>query len=169
MTPVYQTIVDKELGDCIRAVIATLLDKSIINVPHFLEFKDNWYEELEEYLAKEGYKAGCNLYNKNYIRLLHPIDSCFEKEKFYKPAMLNKTNLKKEESINGYYFASVLSPGYFNYKDGINSHTHAVVIDSNFNIVHDPNPRYKGILEYPLANLLKYNGITLVWIIKKIK
>jgi len=169
MTPVYQTIIDGGLGDCMRAVIASLLDKSIEEVPHFLEFGERWYDTLDEYLDVEGYTCGINLYNKNYLRLINPKESCFKEEKFYNPRILTKTTLNKRFNFNGHYFASVLSPGYFNYKDGIDAHTHAVVIDNNFNIVHDPNPNYKGILEYPLAKLLGYNGITNVWCINKKK
>ena len=46
---------------------------------------------------------------------------------------------------------------------------HAVLIDNNFNIVHDPNPNYKGILKYPLADILGYNGIIKVDGFKKMR
>lgn len=167
MIPVYQTIFDNKIGDCMRAILCTLLDKSISDIPNFLEYGDNWYEEMGNYLDKEGYTNGINLFNKNYLRLCNPKEHCFTQEKYYNPRILTKSNLKKVFNFNGYYFASVLSPGYFNYKDGIDGHTHAVIIDSNCNIVHDPNPAYKNIIEYPLAKLLKYNGVINVWCINK--
>jgi hypothetical protein len=65
------------------------------------------------------------------------------------------------------FFASVLSPKYFNYTSGFTA-THAVLIDKDYNIVHDPNPAYQEILNYPLANLLGYNGILDVYLINPV-
>lgn len=62
MTPVYQTQFYSEdprvYGDCTRAVIASLLDLPVSEVPHFLEVADGkvgpYYDLIEEFLAARG-------------------------------------------------------------------------------------------------------------------
>ena len=71
--------------------------------------------------------------------------------------------LYREEGVNGYFFATVLSPNYFTLTNYLAAH--AVVIDRDYNIVHDPNPSYKNIKGYPLRKLLGYNGIIDVFLI----
>lgn len=165
MIKIYQTIIDKGRGNCMQAAIASLFDLNIENVPNFIEYKDGWFSPLYKFLETQNYSYEGMLHNKNYSRMLTPTFRCFNEEKWHMPSILTKTNLKKNEGVNGYFFASVLSPKYFNYKDGIEKHTHAVIIDKNYNIVHDPNPEYEKIFKYPLADLLKYNGIIDVFLI----
>lgn len=42
MKPVYQTIIDKEIGDCQRAAAASLFELKIEQVPHFILFNEKW-------------------------------------------------------------------------------------------------------------------------------
>ncbi len=45
--------------------------------------------------------------------------------------------------------------------------THAVIIDKNYNIVHDPNHNNEGLSSYPMAEELGYNGIINIYLINK--
>jgi len=159
MIPVYQKIVETGKGDCMRAVICSLIgEPDIETVPNFIEF-NSWYEEMHRFLKDRGFKLhGGGLINKYYTMLTNPSGSCFKEIKWHKPSLLNRTNIKKLEGIDGFLWGSVLSPKFITAKNGY-FNTHAVVIDKELNIVHDPNPEYKGILEYPLSKMLKYNGI----------
>jgi len=158
MIKIYQTIVDKGHGNCMQAAIASLFDLSLNDVPNFIEYKDGWFSPLWELSQNLGYEYQGMLHNKNYNKLLHPTADCFKVTKFHKKSILNLTNLKNEVGVNGLFFASVLSPKYCSLNDGFHS-THAVIIDKKYNIVHDPNPEYEKLIKYPLADLLKYNGI----------
>lgn len=43
MHKVYQTIVDKGRGDCMRAAIASMFELDILQVPHFLMFGNKYF------------------------------------------------------------------------------------------------------------------------------
>lgn len=164
MIKTYQTIIDKGHGNCMQAAIASLFNITLEAVPNFIEYKDGWFSPLWEFLQSQNYSYQGMLHNKNYSKLLHPTDDCFKVINYHKKSTLTLTNLKNETGVNGLFFASVLSPKYCNLNDGFHS-THAVIIDKKCNIVHDPNPEYNSILKYPLADLIKYNGIIDVFII----
>lgn len=60
MTPIFQTIVDPERGDCMRATIASLFDLEIVQVPHFQLFKEEWFSVMYYFLYALGYDYnGC--------------------------------------------------------------------------------------------------------------
>ena len=154
MTKIYQGVVDNVKGDCIRAVVASLLDKDLLEVPHFLEY-ESWFSEFRKYLSDEGYKFYGMLHNAQGENVL---------EEFH------LRSLKNFEGIDGYFYGSVYSPMYFDLEEYRNhgvSATHAVVIDTNYNIVHDPNPFNKEVKIYPLAEEIGHNGIINVWLIRK--
>ena len=159
MTPVYQTIIGRgdgngPLGNCMQAVIASLLDLPLEEVPHFLLWGNRWYLCFEEFLLSKGYEDYGYIWN-NY-RVGHigedelrgikslPLENC---------------------GVKGYFYAAVYSPGFFNAEEFCEnpflSPTHAVIIDNKFNIVHDPNPNYKiGETKYPFSNCMGgYNGV----------
>ena len=167
MKKVFQTIVDNKHGNCMQAAIATLFNKKLEEVPNFIE-QDEYFKPLHKFITDNGYSYDGILYNKNYTNLLSPSQSCFKKVIWSKHSVITKKRLYKENGINGLFYAGVLSPKYFNWSSGTTI-THAVIIDRDYNIVHDPNYDYKNILEYPLKNLLGYNGIIDVLLINKIK
>jgi hypothetical protein len=146
-----------------QAAIASLFEKSLDKVPNFIEF-ESYFPPLHKFILENGYEYHGTLFNKNYSNLLSPTDGCFNVAKWYKPYKMTKKRLYNELGVNGYFCASVLSPKYFNWHDGRNS-THAVIIDKDYNIVHDVNPEYQKILQYPLSDILRYNGIIDVYII----
>jgi len=164
MIQVYQNIIDQGNGDCMQAVMASLFEKSMNEVPHFISLGKNWFSEFYKFVNDNGYSYDGTLNNKRYSKILSPNQSCFEIKKYYKWSIITKSNLHKELGINDLFFASVLSPRYT--KSILKKHiTHAVIIDKNFNIVHDPNPEYKNIIKYPIADIIGYKGIIYIYLI----
>lgn len=152
MKKVYQQNVSNVNGDCMRAAIASLFDEEIENVPNFIENGTEWWNIFENYFKSKGYKEVTYLYN--------PV---------MWPGVLPEFSLDRIndfKGVNGIFYGSVCSPTY-NPNGDLSGITHAVLIDKNFNIVHDPNPNFKDIkITYPLHD--KYNGIRQIEIFEKI-
>ena len=109
MIPVDQTIIDSTRGNCHQAVVASLLEVELIQVPHFVLYDgDKWFDVYYYF-----FKA----FNYDYSGFGQP----------------DKRGLKKEDSIGGYFDACVKSKTF-------PDKNHAVVIDLNGVVVHDPNP-----------------------------
>lgn len=119
MKKVYQKNVTSKNGDCMQAVVASLFEVELDTVPKFIEFGIKWYSELYKYFYDRGFD-----FNPFY-RTECTIP-------FYLEA------LKHDNGIDGYFYASVQSQTF---KDG----THAVIVDINLNVVHDPNPNQSCI------------------------
>ena len=64
MKKVYQTIVDKGLGNCMQAVIASLLDLELIEVPNFITFGRKWYAAFNLFLESRNLKLIKILYSE---------------------------------------------------------------------------------------------------------
>jgi hypothetical protein len=167
MKKVYQTIVNKGYGNCMQAAIASLMNKDLDDVPNFISFNELWYEEMRNYLNTLGYDITGYLWNKNYNRLVNPTGYCFKEPKWHEPSMLTLKNIRENGGVDGFFYATVLSPKYFNYTDGFHQR-HAVICDLNCHIVHDPNPEYSELISYPLSNLLGHNGIVDILKINKL-
>lgn len=118
MKKVFQTIVDKGKGNCMQAVVASLFEYSLDEIPNFIEFdgvKDTSSQfELIKFLRSKGY------------------DYCYINRKTEDTTEFLKEIAKFDGGINGYFYASVPSQTF----EGV---SHAVIIDSNLNVVHDPN------------------------------
>ncbi len=57
MTPVMQTIVDAEKGNCMQASIASLLDMELEQVPNLIEMdEDIWPDIFVDWLWANGYE-----------------------------------------------------------------------------------------------------------------
>lgn len=60
MTPIYQDKFNNTFpyggGNCLQACIASLLDKPLEAVPHFMLFGKEWYTALSIYLDSVDYK-----------------------------------------------------------------------------------------------------------------
>lgn len=153
MVPVYQTIFNTTNGNCVAAIVASMLHLNIEDVPNFVETDDYW-KAYDEFMLTKGYE-----YNGYLINPSRPLPE-EEKQKY---EHFRGEQLPSFGDINGCYDATVFSPGYFDaekYKNDPDYKpvTHAILVDRQFNIVHDPNPKYKGI-KYPLTDELGYNGI----------
>lgn len=121
MKKVYQTTVDKGKGNCMQAAIASLLELSLDEVPNFIEFdgkeKTSSSLELMKFLKEKGY---------DYCYINRREDHGHGTEFLKKVA-------KFDGGISGFLYASVPSQTF----KGVG---HAVVIDLDLNVVHDPNP-----------------------------
>lgn len=111
MKPVYQAIVDSERGDCTRAVIASILEIELEQVPHFNLFgSGRWFEIFYYFMMSNGWK--------------------YEGQKY--PARPNRlpeyTILSESDSIKGCFYASVPSKTF-------PGKSHAVVMDMNWTVV----------------------------------
>lgn len=116
MTPVFQSIVDKGRGDCMRAAVASLFDLELVQVPHFILF-ERYFEVYWAFLRGIGYSyKGCGY--PTGIKMGHDI--------------------KHHGTIGGYVYGVVNSKTF----PGV---THAVVLDENGVVVHDPNPNQKWL------------------------
>ncbi len=162
MIKVYQTIIDKGHGNCMQAAIASLFELPLEEVPHFLEFKDEWFSIFHKFIFNKGYKFDGTLYNYNQWRLINKRKNeptLSHRTRFYK--------LKHMEGVRGYFYASVYSPLYYNVNDKLPI-THAVIINKNCNIIHDVNPLNANVKKYPENKYLRYNGILNVYMINPI-
>lgn len=112
MTPVFQEIVDKGDGDCFRAAVASILDLTIEQVPHFIRYPNStWFHMYWHFLRffNWEYAGNCS------------IDA--------------DRGIREEDSLNGYFIATVPSHTYPG--SGV---THSVIMDLQGIIAHDPNP-----------------------------
>ena len=164
----YQTIIDPGKGNCVAACISSMFNLTIDEVPKFLP-DENQFTEIISFMELKGYEyVGC-LHNQKFQTFYWTnFENCFKPIITCKSQSLNKINLKKLSDVDGVYLATVLSPKYYSYRKNTEAF-HAVLIDKDFNIIHDPNPNYKGILKYPLADILGYNGIIRVDGFKKMR
>jgi hypothetical protein len=154
MNKAFQTISGNGKGNCMQAVIASLLDLEIDKVPNFAEhFNGDWVQVRNDFLEKYGYKEIIILVNPN-----------IEGWEVYKDTDICLSNLHKYKGIEGFFDASVASPKYWE-KDKT---THALVVDNKCNIVHDPEKDYQSLEKYPMADEIGFNGIRQVVIIEGI-
>ncbi len=121
MKKVYQENVDKGNGDCARAVIASLFDKELHEVPEFKPDHNQGFE-LMKFFHSQGYDF-CYVNRREDEHILDSGKSCPTIEEV----------AKFDGGINGYFYASVDSRTF-------EDTSHAVIVDINLNIVHDPNP-----------------------------
>lgn len=113
MRRVHQTITEKGKGNCVRATIASLMNKSIDEVPEF-PVDDKQSIAVMDYFFKEGYEPTW-IYKSQYNTM----------------EMIAIARLDK--GLGGYFYATVKSKTFENT-------LHAVVVDTNLNVVHDPHP-----------------------------
>lgn len=118
MIAVDQTIFDKGRGNCQQAVVASLLNLELCQVPHFRLFPEStWFTFYYWFLYAAGWK---------YVGYSEASNSLLE----------------DGGDINGYFEACVPSK---NYPPEMKI-THAVIIDRTGLVVHDPYPgkKYQG-------------------------
>lgn len=135
-----------------QAAIATLFGKELDDVPNFIEHGEDWSTVFFNYAMSEGYRFEATLYNFD----AHP-DINRDGNRF--------DELKDYEGVNGLFYAAVFSPGFY-HPDQKSPVKHAVLVDKELNIVHDPNPNYEGIEKYPRADEIGCGGITEVFILE---
>lgn len=152
MHKVYQSIICPEKGDCFRAAVASLLELQLEEVPNFVEYK-RWYSMFLDFLSQRGYLEEEYLENE----LMNPLAN----EEF------SFKQLQNYSGVSGYFIGIVYSP-LFNKGANPRGVLHALIIDKNFNIVHDPNSlNVPDETIYPSSHL--YNGIKSIYVITKNK
>lgn len=167
MKLIHQRIIDERRGDCIQCCLCSLLDLNYEDIPDLFSsgVMGFWYS-VERALEDNGYWIRTELYNPIIDDLYKPTDYCFNpRPKFDDEYSLDR--LSEYEGVNRLYIGIVLSPKYFKWYDDLWSATHAVIVNEDCSIVHDPNPNYMDLNEYPLARVLGYNGVTKVYVIEK--
>lgn len=172
MTPVFQRVVDKGTGDCLRACVCSLLDKIPEEIPNFFDYNEetgssDFWMNYEHYLRKFGYEQVTVLYNPKLVYLDNPTEYCREKCRQV-PSLLLPV-LHNYEGVDNYYIGIVHSPAYTNNGEPPHAHTHAVIVNDCYSIVHDPNPNNSDVIMYPYAELIGYNGIRNIYVIQKIQ
>lgn len=137
VTPVYQTIFGSPHGNCVSAVIASILDLPISTLPNFIEEHDKQSRSLvgvvEDFLSSRGLKL---------IRVEFAEDSPLD---------------RAYVGYNEYVVLCGLSPRSTSGKKMY----HAVVGKTKgygFDIVHDPHPDNTGLVGVPDS---------VWWIVKK--
>ena len=55
MKKIYQRIDDPRHGDCYKCAIASILDLEYEDVPHFIEFGEDWLLEAQKFFKEHGY------------------------------------------------------------------------------------------------------------------
>lgn len=117
---------DGRPGDCLRACVATITDRALLEVPHFVELGDAWWDVLRGYVKR--WSLG-----KYEIQWFPP-----------RPQPRNTDDLTLGESW-GY------EPGYAVILAGPSPRGdfgHVVVGDPvTGRMIHDPHPSRAGILE----------------------
>jgi hypothetical protein len=112
--PVNQILVDAEFGDCTRACLASILELDIDAVPNFIRFKGKWMRIFWPYINALGYQFYGTGWPKSEAKPNgHVVSEC--------------------PNIDGFVIASVPSRSF-------EGGGHAVVMNINGLVVHDPNP-----------------------------
>jgi hypothetical protein len=119
MIKVYQTIVDKGRGNCMQAVVASLLELPLDDVPHFLIKKNLGSYGMYKFFREWGF------------------DPCYINKEKYDTEFMCKI-AKFDGGVDGYFYGVVKSQTF----EGI---SHAVIVDENLNIIHDPNPNQSAM------------------------
>lgn len=170
MKKIFQTRTERYTGNCMQAAMASLFELELEQVPDFiLEPNNRWHQRFWEFIESQGYSFEGTLYNieDSKIRGIHKQIYLDHYNKYKDSNKQNQLErIKEMDGINGLFYASVYSPNYLDLTQD-NVGTHAVLIDKNFNIVHDPNPLYQNIDKYPYADELGYNGIIDISMIDK--
>lgn len=115
MKPVNQTIVHKRRGNCMQAAVASIYELPLEKVVNFIEHGYKWHDVWLDFHKKLGYTW--------WFYSVWPEDERRDLEAVLKDTLL----------INDSIYAVVKSRTF----EGA---SHAVVINANGIIIHDPNP-----------------------------
>lgn len=161
MIKVFQTVTDRYIGNCMQAALASLFELSLEEVPHFRILGPNWFESFWEFLKNTPYEYEGSIPNPRAL-------GYWGEDRFEK--------IKDMTGVKGYFYAVVYSPAYFKPEEmcTFDAAKHAVIINKNLEIVHDPNPNNQNYLsdvelrnEYPLSKVLDHNGIIDIFMINE--
>ena len=156
MKKVYQTIIDPGKGNCMQAAIASLWEFPLEEVPNFKEYDQEWFSKMWSFIGEcsvdgQEYEILGTLYNPKGHHGFKGEDRFPE--------------IKEMAGVKGYFYASVYSPIFY-HPEAKDPCTHAVVIDKDYNIVHDVNKQNLEVKVYPEADKMGYNGILTILMIE---
>ena len=123
MIKVYQTIVGGKRGNCMQAAVASLLELPLDDVPHFLNKKNLGTYGMFKFFREWGF------------------DPCYINRGKYDTEFMRKI-AKFDGGVDGYFYGVVKSQTFENV-------SHAVIVDENLNIIHDPNPNQLALKLLP--------------------
>ena len=162
MKQVFQSIIDIGKGDCLRATLCSLLELDPAIVPNFSALGQNYFTPFLQTIRA----AGCEYIGTRYADPWGDAAPAYTLDK-----------LKKRAGIDGMFLATVLSPKYHDLEivqKSFNARvlpfgtaTHSIIIDKDLNVIHDPNPNYRGVKEYPFAEVIGHHGIMSACVIEK--
>lgn len=121
MKKVFQSKVCNKSGDCARAAIASVFGRELYEVPKFKPDHEQAFNIIK-FFKENGYDP--TYFNRREKGDITPSGKVV-------PSI--EEVAKYDGGVNGYFYASVPSQTFENV-------THAVVVDTDLNIVHDPNP-----------------------------
>lgn len=118
MIPVNQTVVDKVVGNCMQAVLASLFEVDLEKAINVMDLpEDGWHIKFIEWIESVGYNySGVINAHTDISQTLKALNSVY--------------------AVEGYFYGVVPSKTF----DGV---THAVIIDRAGKVAHDPNPNKK--------------------------
>jgi hypothetical protein len=126
-----------------------LFDVEYDDMPDFIGlYGHSWFEHFWSYIKTLGYDYQGLKHNRNQS-----------------PLVLDRFGLHTlvdHEGVGGYFYATVYSQLFYERDKGVYNVTHAVIVDRNCNIVHDPNPNNKPGM-YPLCD--EFNGVIHAYLI----
>jgi len=160
MNKIYQNDFGITTGNCMQAAYASLFSVPLHEVPHFVDHP-NWRLKLREFYESHGYRL---CFREKNPALFDVFDFAVHGWET-KPTQNGFEMITQFEGMNGLFAAAVFSPTYFDPSKN-NFTMHQVIIDRNFNVVHDPNPNNQGIKRYPMAGEVGYNGIIEIELIR---
>ena len=115
MIPVTQSIVNGGDGDCLRAAVASILDITLEEVPHFVRYKERWFDMFYMFMNFHGWEMSGTWYASFY------------------------QGVKEEGSVNG-YFITIVPSSMFEGK----THAVIMDISGTIVHDPNPNQFYKG-------------------------
>ena len=119
MTPINQSIVNEGDGDCFRAAVASVLDLTLEQVPHFIRFGDYWHNSFRIFMRMMGWEY-CGT-----------------------SSTMNGEGLHMDESINENFIVTIPSRSFDGvYHSVVANHKGLVIHDPN------PNKRCLGVNIY---------------------
>ncbi len=118
MIKVNQTVIDKGIGNCMQAVLASLFEVELSEAINVMELpEDSWHIPFIEWIESVEYEY-------SGVINAHP-----DTRETFKA-------LNSVHAIDGYFYGVVPSKTF----EGV---SHAVIIDREGKVVHDPNPNKK--------------------------
>jgi len=158
---VYQRVVDRGHGDCMQAAMATLTGSTYEETPAFIKYKHDFHTVKVAWMFVVH---DCALQRTLYNMPWHIVKMNREKEPGDRAARYvwyqHVKMLKRYAGIGGLFYGTVYSPKYFD-ESAESQTTHAVLIDTECNVVFDPNPEYAGLESYPIAGEIGHNGVVM--------